>query len=221
MPVLLPDPPSADPGPLDVITLAEAKAGLNIATAVTDFDTELASYITAASRLLDKECGPVVKRSVTETRDGPEYGASYMMASIWLQQAPVYAITSIVEYDQTTATTLTVESHTSKTANDYLVDLTSGRLRRRRSGIPWHFPIGPGNVVVVYDAGRYLDTASVDAKFKQAAALIVANLWRREQGGGNSTFGAFPDPLAGITTFFVPNAVKEVLADEFRGPLVG
>lgn len=194
----------------DVVTRDEAKAALNITT--TDFDAELDAYISAVSGSLDKLVGPIVKRTVNETRDGGD-------RSIWLYEYPIVSITSVTEYDDLTQRILVAESNTAKSANDYAIVLRSGQLKRRSSNMPWRFPCGAGNIVIVYEAGRYADTAAVDARFKLAANLMLANLWRVEQGQGTATFGAAIEPVFG-STFFIPNRVREILQNDLRPPVV-
>lgn len=199
---------------LDVVTLAEAKAALNI-TATTWDSAELPSYITAVSRRIDTIAGPVVNRAVTDTLDGGR-------RTVRLTKAPVSAVTSVTEYENTTATVLTAESTSSQVANQYVLRSGAGVVIRRSSGGDALFPQGRGNVVVVYTAGRAATTAAVDSLFKQAAAIMLANLWRTEQGGGTKEYGQFiPAPSGSFPTFAVPNAVIELLADELAAPRMG
>lgn len=199
---------------LDVISLTEGKSALNIQSSDTSQDTELAAYITAVSRRLDELCGPIVKRTIT-AEEYPGGGGA-----IHLRHAPVSVnstttITSVSEYSSGTATALTAETLAASTSYDYRFDATTGLLSRRASWSDTNF--GSQRVVVTYAAGRYANTAAVDAKFKQAASIMLAQLWRKEQGvGGSATFGVQAE--TGIPTFSVPNAVLELLGDELRPP---
>jgi hypothetical protein len=196
---------------LDLLTLDEAKLALNITN--TGQDAELASYITAVSRRIDALTGPVVIRTVTdELHNG---GGS----AIWPRYTPVASITSVGEYAGTTLTTLTAETNATKTGKNFLYDATLGVIYRRSGGSDSLFPAGRGNLLVTYQAGRYADTASVDPRFKQAAAIFLSHLWRFEQGQGSATFGGFSAGL-GIPSFGTPNAVIDLLMDELRPPLV-
>lgn len=198
----------------DVITLSEAKQHLSImGNSAPAEDAVLATYITAVSLRLDDLCGPIVIRTVSsESHDGGEY-------EIFLRKAPVATVTSVVEYNQTTATSLTAETNAAKTGNDYLVDLPTGKLIRRTNGVDYRFNIGRKNIVVTYTAGRAASTSAVDSKFKLAAGMMLAHLWRREQGLGSETFGPF-EVNAGVPAFAVPRAVENLLADELRPPAV-
>lgn len=197
---------------LDLVTLAEAKSALNIVD--TTHDTELASFITAVSRRLDDLCGPIVKRTVTDElhAGGTE--------SVILRQAPAAesattTITSVKEYSAGTATTLTAETVTTSTTDDYSFDPTTGVLRRRSTWSNRDF--ATQNVVVTYSAGRYASTAAVDPKFKQAAGIMLAHLWRSTQG----ISGRFGPGEVLTTPFALPNAVVDLLAGEIQPPVVG
>lgn len=192
---------------LDVVTLAEAKTALGI-TAST-WDTPLAQAITAVSRQLDKLCGPIVTRTVTaETHDGG-------CPSIKLRRVPVSSVTTVTEYSNTTATTLTAETNAAKTASNYVHDgtpatINSGTIRRRSSNSDYQFATGRRNVEVTYEAGRAANTAAVDPKFKQAAVMMLRNIWTAEMASGTETFQAFTDqafnPLLG------PGMLNKVVA---------
>ena len=197
---------------LDVISLTEAKTALGVTA--TTWDTPLAQAITAVSRQVDQLCGPVVNRTVTaETHDGGDW-------TIQLRRRPVYSITSVTEYDGTTATTLTAESNTVKPSDAYLHDgdtgtLVSGLIRRRSNDSDDVFEVGRRNIAVTYVAGRAANTAGVDAKFKQAAVMMLRNIWTSEMASGTETFNAFTvqeiNPLLGPGML---NKVAAILSGE-------
>lgn len=192
---------------LDILTLAEGQAAINDSTPTT----ELASYITSVSRRIDDLCGPVVKRLVTEQHDG---GGS----EVWLRKWPVLSVATASQTDYTTATILALESNSAKTANDYLLEGSKGILRRRSSGSDAAFPTGRQNVVITYYAGRYDTTATVDEKFKRAAALFLRHVWVPSQGGGSRTFPEGEEGLRTFPGFGVPNVVLDLLEREIQGP---
>lgn len=197
----------------DWISLDEGKAAVNITG--TTFDTELAMYISAASQRLDLLAGAAVIRTVTaEAHD------TNGQSVIQLTYRPIVTVTSVTQYTGTTAQVLAAETNTAKTAFDYLVVAERGWLRRRASGYDTPFPVGRGNLVVTYTAGRYATTAAVAERFKLAASIYLSHLWRREQGAGTVTFGGIEIEAAGIPTFGVPNAVLDLLANEIGSALV-
>lgn len=195
---------------LDVITLAEGRAAVNLHASDTSQDTEVAAYITAVSRRLDQLVGPIVVRTITaEAHDG---AGRYVR----LNYAPVSSVTSVTEYVDTTGTVLTAEAvGVATTANNYAIDTRYGILTRRSGGTDTTWSAGRSRVVVTYVAGRYANTTSVDPLFKQAAAIFLAHLWRREQSSEPVTAYQRGHGVA------VPRVVKEMLSDEWRLPVAG
>lgn len=192
---------------LDLITLTEAKRAINVDSSDTTNDTEIGALITRVSRLIDEKCGPVVARAVTEAHDG---GTSYVK----LTDYPVSDVTTVTEYVGTVSTALDEESAGTQPAAAYLLD--DRVIRRRASGSDACFPAGRRNVVVVFSAGRYAATASVDERFKGAASLTFAHYWRAEHGMGTGTFGGGEG-----ATFLLPNAAKELIARDLRDDVLG
>ena len=171
----------------DILTLAEAKAALNIPAATADYDTELAQVITAASRFVDSVFGPVVRRTITDER---HYGAG---TSVTLNQSPVASVTTVTEYSGGVATVLTAESDT--VAGTYTLD--DNVLHRRASWGGAYF--ARQSVVVTCVAGRYASTATVDAKFKEAAVVALIHFWQhRGANSGAGTFGGDGAPFGGV-----------------------
>lgn len=200
---------------LDVLTLSEAKAALNL-TGTTQYDEELPAWITGVSLALDSKVGPIVKRTITdEVHDGSD-------GHIYTNLYPVVSITSVKEYNNVTETVLTAETNVTKPASGYFAEryqnnpsLYSGLIRRSASGIAERYPLGSGNVVVTYVAGRFDDTVSVDERFKTAARLMLQNLWNSQRPSlGN--VDEFEIPQQNWPRFAVPNAVREMLADEWQ-----
>lgn len=196
---------------LDVLTLAEAKAAVRIASTDSRYDTDLAGVITAVSRMLDRRYGPVVQRTITdEVHDG-------YRDRIVLRQAPITSVTSITEYSGTTGSALTVTTPGVQPANGYQLArwhtstaAYSGRILRTAGGYQRTFN---GPVVVTYVAGRYSATATVDALWKDAAKVMVKNRWRADQvSTGN--YDEFDAPAANFPGFALPNYVKDELESE-------
>jgi hypothetical protein len=197
----------------DVLSTAEALAAVNLSTESTG---RLTLLVSAVSQQLDELCGPVVQRTITsESYDGGE-------DELYLLQRPVVSVTGVTEYRNTTAQALAAESNTSKTGYDYVLEEEWGVLRRRSSNQDAPFPAGRRNVVVTYVAGRATNTAAVDAKFKQAAAMMLRNLWVSEAASGSETIGAFTDQIA-VNPLLGPgmlNKVAALLSGEMKAPSV-
>ena len=189
---------------VDILTLIEARQALSMNG--DEGSAELALLVSAVSGQLDELCGPIVQRTVTgEAHDGG--------ALVRLKHAPVASVTSVVEYDGTVATTVTAETNTAKATANYVFDSRTGQVRRRSNGWDYAFPAGRGNVVVTYVAGRAATTAAVDAKFKQAASMMLRNLWVAERASGSETFGAFTDAGGSvINPLYGPGLLNKVVA---------
>lgn len=206
---------------LDVLTIAEARLAVALDSADATQDARLPTYVTAISRRLDSLCGPVVARLVTgETHDGGQ-------AWIELDSRPVVSVTSITEYSTLTPTVLAAESNLSRPATGYLLEpdraragLYTGKVLRRASGNAANFASGALNVVATYTAGRYPDTASVAAHFKEAAELMLANIFRKGQRPVSPAFrggvyGGGDDSAQGFASrYWIPPAAMDLLADE-------
>lgn len=205
---------------LDVLTFGEGKAALNLAGS-SQYDAELPAWITAVSRLLDSKVGPVVVRTVTD-----EVHSGGLVTSIRTRLYPVKEYTAVVEYSDTTATVLTVETNVAKPDSAYLAErydldpsLYSGVIRRRTAGAELRFAGGSSNIVITYEAGRFDSTANVDERFKAAAKLTLQNLWN-SQRPNLANVGEFEIPQSNWPRFSVPNAVREMLADEWHAELL-
>lgn len=201
----------------DLLTLAEARAAVNVTG--TEFDTDLALFVAGVSERIDALCGPVVARGVTgERHDG---GAAWVRPRL----VPVLDVTAVSEYTGTAALVLVEETLGTAPASAFLFEASpkfAPSVIRREGGLDSLFPGGyRGNVVIGYTAGRYTDTASVGSKFKVAAAAVLRRLWRREQTAwaqGRDYLSEDAKPSG----FFraVDPMVREFLADEVLPPAV-
>ena len=191
-------------GVLDVVTLPEVEAELGVDP---DSRVLLSGYITSVSRKLDKACGPIVQRTITDEKHSGGHRA------ILLDHYPVASVTSVTEYSGMTGTALVEETPATSPSNGFMPD--GSMLIRRRGKIDAYWALGRHNILVTYVAGRYEDTLSVDDRFKRAAFITLANLWRREQGMGTMTFGADGAPMLGAT-YALPNAAKAFIQDDIR-----
>lgn len=196
----------------DILTLNEAKNALAQDELFSDKDTLLSSYIGAISKRLDEVCGPIVQRPITdELYDGG--------STIWLKSKPVASVTSVVEYDGTTATTLTQQTNLVEPSEGYVIHATRGKLTRTISGLPTNFCSGLQNIKISYIAGRYTNTTTVDPLFKIAAQAFLSHVWKMNQGMGTNTYGDYDGGQA-IVTFALPNRVKDLLGTEIELPQI-
>lgn len=204
---------------LDILTLDEAKRAINKSDTNADEDDILVRHITATSRLIDQFCGPVVQRTITD-----EYHP-WGHRVILLQQWPVASITTVQESSGGSASTLTAltfgASGDGYWAPPSLTDpsLLVGELWRRNGcgDTRW------GAVQVTYVAGRYEDTESVDARFKDAAGSILRRLWKRESGTWAQSASFFDSNDSQYASGFFQVAkpiLTEALAYDKRPPRV-
>lgn len=175
----------------DVLTEGEALAALPGIGGGKE--AEILIYNSAVSEALDRLCGPIVQRPVTEIHDGG--------TSIVLDHTPVGALTSVAERVGLTSTAIDIDTLAS-----------SGRVIERPYS---RFAAGARSLTVTYTAGRYATTEDVSATFKLAARLWLQSIWRPAEGGGSETFG--PDLGALSAT---PDDVLAILGIELRAPVV-
>lgn len=164
-----------------LVTLNETKLHLNIPESETQYDTELATFIAAATPIIEHLVGPVDIRTVTDEN----YDVRGKKAII-LRTTPVVTITTVTEYIGTQAYVLTAQppGTASPTLYGYqLRNAQSGLLARR--GNAFNMPFLGAEVVVTYTAGR----ASVPADVKLAALDDIRALWSQTQVASRPQFG--------------------------------
>ena len=203
---------------LDLLSLAHAKAAINMPASNPDHDTVLARHITAVSRIIDDACGPVVVRTVTaELHDGGG-------PCIYLNRYPVSSVTTVRELQGAgTIETLSAVAW-GATGDGYFAQpwdrnptLKSGEILRIDSGEVANWYRGTYNVEVTYIAGRYATTATVDARFADACGAILRRMWKREAGSWAQSSELFEDSIdAPSSGFFraVRPLISEMLFDE-------
>ena len=205
----------------DLLTRAEAKRALRIGSGDSSEDGLLDSYITAASRLVDRWAGQTVASTYTdELHDGVNRAGTGRRHKIILRHRPVITVTSVIEHRSGAAVTLTAETITQQPADAWLAErydpdptLSNGHIRRRSAGCDAWFEAGRQNIAVTYTAGRVQSTTQVDARFKRACALVLQNLWR-DREPSLEAMGEYDVPRASFPTFAIPNAVKQLLSEE-------
>ncbi|MFB7421587.1 head-tail connector protein [Streptomyces sp. NPDC056210] len=183
-----------------LLTLAEAKAQLDIET--TTHDVELQAYIDGITAAIEAHVGPVESRAVEETHDLDSGGARALV----LQQTPVTSLTSI---------TPVLTGGPSYSAATLTVDRVTGVVRRLDGG--WL----RGPLLVTYEAGR----GTVPAAVNLAARIMLQHMWRTQYGAARGNVGGSEDydvnePVSGWG-YAIPNRVLELLAPYKLPPVVG
>ncbi len=160
-------------------TLAEVKAHLIKGAGTTD-DAALTTWIGSVTATIEGICGPMVPRTVTDPLQYPT--GSQLTLNKW----PITGITSVTEYQGTTAQAYSVIT-TPASAGAYTVIVERDRTLRRLDGSgPAPFT---GGLVVVYTAGR----SPIPDAINRAAVLIVQHLWRTRLGGSTPAYGTGDD----------------------------
>jgi len=173
-----------DPADVPVVSLADAKAHLNITT--TSYDAELPRYLDAATDLCENYVGrPLRRRSFTEAYDG---GAQ----SVLLRNSPVITVSGV---------TVSGTAYTGYT-------LDAG------NGILWYdataagsWPTGRQAVSVVYTAGY----ASPPADVVQAVLEATRHLWTTQRGAMSARNPLGGDEYAAASGWSLPRRVMELL----------
>jgi len=198
---------------LDVLSPEEAVAAIGAPGVTTE---KVSALVTAASLRLDEAVGPIVRRTITAERCR---GAA---RTIELRRWPVVSISSLVEYDEAgAATTLTAGTPSSRPADGYWLTPTDAEpelglyrpIVERRGGS--RTEAFAETVVATYVAGRFANTAAVTERYKEAARLVVLNLWQRI-GNGTTTFEDVELPRYPFPRFALPRAVYELLPDVWQ-----
>jgi len=140
-----------------LISLANAKAHLNIPDTITTHDAELREYLEAATEIVESYVGPVVTRSHTARVCG-------YRSAIPLPHTQVTAVTAITDI-RTGATPITLSDLTINTA----AGITS-----YKAGIPFPY----AEMDVTYTVGR----TAIKANWTLAAKIIVKHNWDTQLG---------------------------------------
>lgn len=205
----------------DVLTLSEGKLYLSIADLDTSDDTKLASAITAVSEAMDKvdAFGPVVARAVTDEDIRGRNLAGRPVMSVRTSLYPVSSWTSVTEYVDTVPTVLERKTMTSHPDNGYFA--WAGRSANTWSGLITRTSgandaFWEGDVRVSYVAGRFADTASVPPTWKEAAGMILQQLWRVNEPA-TEQLGDYDVPRTSFPKFDIPYAAQRLLWNEWQG----
>ncbi len=198
-----------DVSDIAVLSLDEARTAV-LNTSSQDKDDQLAPLVDAVSVRLDELCGPIVIRTVTD-----ELHAG-CRPSFTTYKRPIDTITSIIEAWGATTYTLTAETWGTAPTYGYRFDPATQIISRRDGGYTTQFA---NEIKITYEAGRAADTAAAPSKFKEAAKIILAHIWRNEHGSGNPTFGGDSEVSFG-TSFSIPKRALEILGNDLRAPAV-
>ena len=179
-----------------ILSLIDCHDELNIPVANTTFDSRIRGCNAAVTGIVEKLCGPVVVRTITE-----RYLESGESEIIMLRKVPIYqpatqpypivAITPVLTYGLTYDLSLLT------------VDPLLGTLRHT-AGLPfWNGPYD-----ITYTCGRPI----VPDNILEGTRIILRHLWSLYRGGsGANSQGYAADDTTMIMGYAVPNRALEVL----------
>ena len=173
-----------------LMSLANAKAHLNIADTTTTYDAELREYLEAATEIVESYVGPVVRRTHTARVCG-------YRCEIPLPHTQVLAVTNITD----------VRTGTSPiTLSDLAIDTEAGVISYKNG---MAFPYG--EMDITYTVGR----SYVKANWTLAAKIIMKHNWETQLGNLPSIQGEDRGYVVTGSGYLVPfRAVSLLQSDQ-------
>jgi hypothetical protein len=183
--------------PVTLISLADSKKLLRTTTAI--FDDDLRFFNEAITGFIDKYCGPMVPRLVTERHTA---GARTLM----LRHVPVYQPAGQA-YPIVSITPVLTYGVPYPDLSLLSVDKVSGEVLHT-IGLPFWY----GSYDVTFWAGR----AVIPTNALLAAQVILKHWWAMERGGSrpNATSPGAADDVTMLYGFAIPNRALEMLESE-------
>jgi hypothetical protein len=179
--------------PVGIVSLADARAQLNMGPAETSDDDELRGFIGAATGAVERALGRVVvRRSVTD-----RFEMSGAVAELLLRNVPVLSLTSVVSADGATTWStagLRVDAETG------LVTVASG-------------PAFTGALDFTYQAGLPI----VPEDYQLAGLIIIQHLWETQRGTMGVQLGGDSEPYMPGRGFAIPRRALELLDPPLPG----
>lgn len=179
---------------MPIVTLADAKAQLNIQPSDTSADVELQGFVDAATAAVEQQLGRVVEqRTVIDQFDFAGGVTAFMLRSV-----PVISLTSLVSLDGTQTWDVGPSVMHVDPASG-LVTVLSG-------------PAVTGPVLATYQAG----SATVTANVRLAGLIIIQHLWETQRGAMGIQLGDSETYVAG-RGFAIPRRAIELLGPQLPG----
>jgi hypothetical protein len=178
--------------PVGIVSLADARAQLNMGPAETADDEELRGFIGAATGAVERALGRVVVRRTIVERQ--QVGCA---REVLLRQVPVVSLTSVAAADGSTTwdpANMRVDGETG------LLTVTSGESL-------------VGAVDFTYQAGEVV----VPEDYQLAALIIVQHLWETQRGSMGVQLGGDSDNWVAGRGFAIPRRALELLGPQLPG----
>lgn len=177
-----------------ILTLADAKAQLNIPTSDTSEDVELQGFVDAATAAVETQLGKVVDpRTIVDQLDYAGAAQSFLLRSV-----PVISLTSLVSLDGMQTWNVSPSVMRVDAASG-LVTILSG-------------PPVTGSTLATYQAGE----TAVRANVRLAAKIIVQHLWETQRGAMGVQLGDTETYSVG-RGFAIPRRAIELLGSQLPG----
>lgn len=173
-----------------IISLADARAALNLPTGTRVADDELRLYISATTQIIEDIVGPVL------TEGSHSWSTSGGDAAILLPER-VNAITSVTENGNTL------------TSTEYVLSAAAGILYRGSTINPMFWAPGVNNVTVTYSVGAQVIPPNIILAAREEVRFLYSI---GQQGGRPSLGGQTTDFTFTPSGFAVPNRVAELCA---------
>lgn len=179
-----------------IVTLAAAKAQLNIAASDTADDVELQGFIDAATAAVETQLGQVVDpRTVIDQLQCASGTQSFLLRSV-----PVLSLTSVTSLDGSLSWAVGPSGMHVDSASGLVTVLSGAALS--------------GTVLVTYQAGMTV----FPANYRLAALIIIQHLWETQRGTMGTVMGGGDDSgyVAG-RGFAIPRRAIELLGTQLPG----
>ncbi len=184
-----------------ILDLEEGKRHLNVTT--TTDDAEILAFIGGATFAIEAYVqNAVVQRAFTEdytAGNGLRIGGA---RRIYLKRYPIVSVASITDDESNTVS-----------SDDYIIVADEGYLEH-----DWRWPAPVGRWTVVYTAGRYTTTKTVEQHWKTACKLLLADYWNLPQSNvqskkiGDLSIAYRDESGSDASADVMPKAVRRLLA---------
>ncbi|MEH0442448.1 hypothetical protein QA811_01935 [Streptomyces sp. B21-102] len=179
--------------PTGIVSLAEARAHLNMEPSETADDDELRGFIGAATGAVEKALGrTLVRRAFVDRLD-----ISGSVDSVLLRRVPVLSLTSVASADG--ATTWDIE--------DLRVDGASGLVVATAGAV------FTGSMDFAYQAGM----AVIPDSYRLAGKIIVQHLWETQRGAMGVQLGGEGETWNPGRGYAIPRRALELLDPPLPG----
>jgi hypothetical protein len=178
--------------PVGIVSLADARAQLNMGASEIADDDELRGFIAAATGAVERALGRVVVRRTIVERH--QIGRA---SEVLLREVPVLSLTSAATADGSTTwntANLRVDGETG------LLKVTSGELLA-------------GDVDFTYQAGEVV----IPDDYRLAALIIIEHLWETQRGTMGVQLGGDSEAYTPGRGFAIPRRALELLDPPLPG----